>query len=872
MRDPSVSSRRKVPRLALTLAAAFLGSSVGGVKARADASASADTPGRRTVTAGHYPAGGLKRFIFGAGYRQVWETPVSAEVLDLHKEAGGLTPAFRVGGEQTKGLALTGADGRSYTFRGLEKDASHLLEEVDPDLKDTLLARLLNDLMSAQHPASELVARGILDATAIPCPPWRLVTLPDDPVLGKFQKDFGGAVGVFAVYPQPAHGNVPGFLDATEIIDHTEMYKRLEAGEGGTVDAQALLKARLVDVLMGDWDRHRKQWRWAKVPGKAAWIPIPEDRDQAFSRYEGLLLDRARGRDPRFQAFSPKYAKIGGLTYNGWEQDRRLLVGFSREDFVATAQALKTQLTDAALENAARQMPPEWYAIDGPRLLAALRARRDALPEEAARYFEHLAKRVDVYLTNQSEQVEAKRLGNGDMDVTVRVVGSGGALSAPTFHRLFRVKETEEVRLYTLGGNDSVKVTGGDKGPRVRMIGGIGNDTLDATGADNAELSDSEGQNRAIDAKYDDRPYTPPPPPKNAPWIPPRDFTRETWGTPVISYNSDLGVFLGYSLLTESFGFRKSPYAAEHVFSGGWSFNQQGGRVEYKGDYRRENSATYFGLYALGSAVEILRFYGFGNESQAPANADFYKANTRQFVLYPTFHASFAKHGLFTIGPALKYTSSDRTKDQQINVTQPYGIGDFGELAVHGILSWDGRDNLVFPRRGGLVAVRGSYFPKAWDVVSAFGQVNGNLNGYLTAGPLTLALRAGGKKVFGTYPYMDAASLGQGGLGRGALAEPESTLRGYRARRYQGDSSAFGNSDLRLRISHITLIVPGQWGLTAFGDVGRVWLEGESSDTWHAGVGGGIWISFLRDRMAFSTGIAHSKEEDLFYLTGGFGF
>ena len=31
-------------------------------------------------------------------------------------------------------------------------------------------------------------------------------------------------------------------------------------------------------------------------------------------------------------------------------------------------------------------------------------------------------------------------------------------------------------------------------------------------------------------------------------------------------------------------------------------------------------------------------------------------------------------------------------------------------------------------------------------------------------------------------------------------------------------------------------------------------------------------VSFLRDRMAFSTGLANSKEEDLFYLIGGFGF
>jgi hypothetical protein len=833
-----------------------------------------DAPARRTVVAGSYKAAALRRFFLGADYRTAWSTPVSVEVLDLAKEAGGLKPVRRVGGQQTKGLALVGGDGRAYTFRGLEKDASHLLDSIDPELKDSIIAKMLNDLMAAQHPASELMARGILEAVGIPCPDWRLVVLPDDPALGAFQKEFAGEVGVFAVYPQAAKDGVPGFLGATALIDHLELYKRLEAGEGDQADTQALLRARLVDILMGDWDRHRKQWRWAKLPQSPLWTPIPEDRDQAFSRYQGYVLDRGRGRDPRFQEFGPKYGGIGGLTFNGSEQDRRLLVGFSLEDFVRTAKDLQAQLTDAALEKAVRQMPPEWFAIDGPWLLASLKARRDALADIAAKYHRHLAGRVDVYLTQKSERVEAKRLGDGRMEVTASILGEGGSTGAPSFHRVFDGRETEEVRIYGLSGNDTVAVTGGGKGPRVRLVGGPGNDTLDATGAGNAKLSDAEGQNRAIEAKVDDRPYVPPAPPKNAPWIPPRDWTRETWGLPWVSYGGDLGVFLGYGLQTERYGFRKTPYSTAHRVRAGYSFEQQNGRADYVAEFRRENRASFFGLYGYASGVEVLRFYGYGNESEVTnTKDDFYKVNATQFLLYPSFKIPFAGKGLFTLGPALKYTQSDESKDQFINEVKPYGVGHFGQVALHGVLSWSGQDNLVFPRKGVFAAVRGSYFPKTWDVTSDFGQVNGNINAYLSAGrTLTLALRAGGKKVFGSYPYIEAASIGQGGLGQGALGEPQDTVRGFRARRYLGDSSAFSNSEIRLRVSRMRLILPGSWGINAFADVGRVWLKGESSDTWHTGVGGGIWISLLNDRMAFSTGVAHSKEDDLFYLEGGFTF
>jgi hypothetical protein len=66
--------------------------------------------------------------------------------------------------------------------------------------------------------------------------------------------------------------------------------------------------------------------------------------------------------------------------------------------------------------------------------------------------------------------------------------------------------------------------------------------------------------------------------------------------------------------------------------------------------------------------------------------------------------------------------------------------------------------------------------------------------------------------------------------------------------------------------------VPGTWGVEGFADTGRVWLEGETSDTWHVGVGGGIWVSLLKDRLAFSGGIAHSRESDLVYVKGGFAY
>ncbi|HEX6737113.1 MAG TPA: hypothetical protein VF310_02465, partial [Vicinamibacteria bacterium] len=129
-------------KTALTLAAVL------GVAAAAPR-AHAEEPQTRQVVAGsEYSASGIHQLLFGADYRKLWTTPVTVEVLDLQKEAGGLAPVRRVGGEQTKGLALKGKDGRNYTFRGLEKGIpSALLEE---ELKGTVVERTLKDQMSGQ--------------------------------------------------------------------------------------------------------------------------------------------------------------------------------------------------------------------------------------------------------------------------------------------------------------------------------------------------------------------------------------------------------------------------------------------------------------------------------------------------------------------------------------------------------------------------------------------------------------------------------------------------------------------------------------------------------------------------------------------------
>src|SRR4051812_4802952 len=74
----------------------------------------------KKVAAGpEYAGSPSQRRWLGDGYRDVWTTPFDAPILNLSTEAGGLEAVRVVGQLQTAGLAMRGADGRSYTFRSL---------------------------------------------------------------------------------------------------------------------------------------------------------------------------------------------------------------------------------------------------------------------------------------------------------------------------------------------------------------------------------------------------------------------------------------------------------------------------------------------------------------------------------------------------------------------------------------------------------------------------------------------------------------------------------------------------------------------------------------------------------------------------------
>ncbi|HET9041068.1 MAG TPA: hypothetical protein VFN40_12900, partial [Gemmatimonadales bacterium] len=769
-------------RISALVAAAALAAAPG--LAQQPAAPATGRPDTVVITPGaRYRAGGLHTLLFGRHYRTLWATPIRVERLDLDGFAGGLRPLQRGGGKQTRSLRFAGGDGREYQFRSIDKDPSPLLPEP---LRRTLAQRIFQDQISAGHPAAPLVVGPILTAAGVLHSEPRLVVLPDSPELGEFRAEFAGLLGTIE---ERQTDDGPGFAGASKIVSTEDLFERLEKHQDERVDTRAYLAARLVDLLLGDWDRHQDQWRWARLGDdrSSPWTPIPRDRDQAFARFDGLLLGLARLSAPQLVEFSASYPSMVGLTWNARVVDRRLLTGLDWPTWDSTVSALQGLITDAVIDDAVRRLPPEFRAQNEAWLSNALKRRRDALPTAARHFYRMLAVEVDVSASDEVEVVDAVRSEGRMLDLTLRPAGDS---TEPLFHRRFDRSDTKEIRLYLRGGDDVVRIRGAGGGaPLLRVIGGGGDDrVVDSSTSGRAKFYDARGSNAVGGSRrvsLDDRPYDEWHLSDSTPY-PPRDWGGFWRFQPWLSSGPEVGFFFGGGLLRYDFGFRKQPYRSRLGLHVGYATGAKTFRAEFTGDFRRVNSRVRTGLLLRASGIEVVRFFGFGNETPRIDSDFFYRVPQEQYLVQPSVVFPVGERGTFSIGPTLKYADTDLEPGRFITQSAPFGVGRFGMVGASAGLNWDARDGRA-ARHGWHLTAGGSVFPAVWDVDRTFGEVHGEVAAFLTPrttfGP-TLALRAGGKRVWGDYPFFEAAFVG--GV---------ATVRGLRENRYAGDASAYGNAE-----------------------------------------------------------------------------
>ncbi len=839
-------------------------------------------PGQR------YEGGGLKRWLYGSDYRDLWAIPIEVRVLDLDSVGGGLTPTRTGGFGQSISLHFEGSDGRRYVVRSVDKDPTRRLL---PQLKGTFVESIVQDQISALLPTGALVVDPLLEATNILHSKHQLVIIPDDPRLGEFRGDYAGMLGMLLLHPDEGADATPGFAGSRRISGTDAFLSALEDGPCDRVNATGYLKARLIDMLIGDRDRHADQWRWASFPrdGCHTWKPIPEDRDQAFVSYDGLVMWVTRRSRPQQIKFDAEFPSIVGLTFNGWELDRELLVELEQSVWDSVASVVQAELTDEVIDDAVKRLPQPHYEALGEFLTAALKHRRDRLDDAALDYYRLISRWPDIKATDQDEYAELRHLASGELEVSIGLLGAtSGERDEPYFHRTFHPDLTREVRLYMRGGDDHIEVLGASSAINLRIDGGAGNDRFvnsSAAVAGKTHFYDSRGDNQfetGRGAKVNQREYDRPPS-RDLAHKDALDWGGRSLGFPLLGYAPDPGLLLAAEYNVERFGYRRDPYKARHEFLAGLVTNGPEPILGYKGSARHVWPKLDLEARLAYTGILFLRFNGFGNETEIPEATSFYKVRQRTAIVAPSIafrtggnrggkqgsgRESLRDELSVDLSLLLKYwdTPLDDNANYFIGAFDPpiYGTGSFGELGSRVGLVWDRRDNSGNPKRGLYVSAGAAIYPELWDVESTFGQVDGAVSVYLTpqipTDP-TLALRIGGHKVWGTPPFQEAAYLGGG-----------SSLRGYRSRRFAGNAALYGNAELRFAVAPFKVLVPGTFGLFGLTDVGRVYYDGDPNDanSWHLGYGGGFWISIIDRLQTLSVAIAKGDDLTGVYVRAGF--
>jgi hypothetical protein len=797
-----------------------------------------------TVVAGaRYRAGGLVRVFNGDEYRAEWTTPVRVPFLDPTTFAGGLTVEQAGGGMATESLRMRGADGREYLFRSVDKTAERGLPE---DLHDSFVEWIVQDLVSAKHPGAAHLVPPLLQAVGVLHVVPRTYVMPDHPFLGEFREQFAGRLGEVEERPEDAQvddeePNRPrparSFANADRVVGTERLLERLEEDPDERVDSRDYLAARLVDLIVGDWDRHADQWRWAGYErgDRWTWRPIPRDRDNALSDYEGVSSATARAFAPNLTRFGTRWRDLPGYVHLPTELDRRLLVDVDRAAWDSVTASVRARISDAVIDRAVGSMPPEYQPLGADELRAALRARRDRLDEASAFFYDWVAGDADVHATDESERAEVERLADGSVDVRLFASRDG---RTPYLRRRFVPGETREIRLFLHGGDDRATVTGtAGHSIQVRVIGGGGDDELvDESAAGGGRLTvfhDDRGDNRFApgrEARVDAREYDPPALRRWGNQPPPRDFGSDF--APVVpwaGWESNVGPVFGAGPVWTRYGFRRQPYARQTTLRVLYAPLEDGIGVEAIADHKRTGTGGGLRLAAGARTFQLTRFHGFSTASPGKIE-EIYEVTSNEVRAEALWYGPIGRRATYRFGPVARWL--DPREPAFGGVQEPRGSEGWIGAGAMAQLAVDGRDTLPVTRRGWWLGARAEGYGSD---LGPFGTVGGEARTYLSfgAGPI-LALRAGGEVVQGDFPFHEAAFLGGHG-----------SLRGYPFQRFAGDAAAFGSVELRQPLGQVKLLVRGRLGVFALADAGQTWIDGNSPGEWRTDVGGGLWFETL---------------------------
>ena len=812
------------------------------------------------------------RFFFGENYRKEWSAVTKLPVIHLSSFRGGLITIKEGGGNQTRSLRLKDKNGMEWVLRSVEKYPEGILPKV---LRETFVSDILTDAMSAQHPYSALIVPPIANAVGVPHAHPIIGIVAPDTVLGAYAIIFENKVCLLEEREPTGKS-----------VNYIEMQEALDSTNNNSFDSTVFLKARILDVFIGDWDRHDDQWRFTeeKTDYGKKYIPVPRDRDQVFYTNQGVFpyLESRPYVQPFFEGFNPKIRNVGTFLFTSTLLNARLINQFSYEDWMRIANEFVNEVTDSVLDLAIEQLPVSAFDIRHRDLLNILKSRRADLPRAMSAYFYFLNKNVFIQTSNKNEFIQIKDTLNKEMQVSIYRLLRKDKIRQVIFSKTYDPRFTKEIRFFIGRGEDSIVIDNKNSLIKLRFSGKEGPKEFNLLKS-NKKVSVFEKKNSSVFTgdvtrfkKHLSNDSA------NTAIVPGNLFNVIT---PLIdfAYNPDDGILLGASVTftrgldytTSVFSTKK--YTSFQQFGFVHSFETRAFEAKYNSEWKHLIGAADLQIHATVNAPNNTQnYFGTGNTTSFIKSGNYkayYRSRYSLYKLSTALRWGSKENGSFSIGPSVEYYTFDSADNigryiETNSAVQTYDSATLSKSKLHGGIileyNWNKKDKQLLPANGTFINLRLQAYAGLNTYSKSFAQLFADAGFYksIDAGEkLVIAERAGGGATAGNAAFYQSMFIG----GQG-------NLLGYRRNRFAGQYMAYNNLELRWQLARFrNYILPGLLGIVGLYDVGRVWQKDDHSMQWHNGVGGGFY--FAPAQMAlFQCVISYSVEGWYPTLSLGFRF
>lgn len=583
----------------------------------------------------------IYNWMWGRHYRHLYTIPIRVPSATIETLGGGMDIVGQA--EGFHGLLLENKRKQLYLLKPLGGSTSFLeskfFREIynKTDFKNTYLDEFLGDAYTIINPYTFLVADYLAKSAGLSFSPSRIYYIPSH--IRKDTVADGSDIQDRLVNLI----NVPDINLRSNLYTTEDFLDSLQVSKNYMADQNLYIRERIFDMWTGDWNKTNENWEWQShtVNDSVIYTPIVIDRNHAFTKVDGVLfkqmlkmlsLDFICNYDSLILKDTKKINKLA------FALDMAVAGRSDESVWIRQAQEIRRQMTDSLIDSAFTYLPEGVKHDEIELIKRKLKRRRLELEAVASQYYRLLQRTPVVAGTNQSDYFLIERQAPDRTVLRIYDPETGDC----RLEQQFSGKETKELWLYGLAGNDTFEVKGNTrKDFPIYLISGEGENQYQLNHNRKIHVYDKDYKYDYQKIKYHKISFTP-------------------WGI----YDSDKGISLGTFFTYTMYGFKRAPFTYQHRIGYNYlkGFMYAGIFPNYDGRRRLYLNAS------ISSPRNFENFFGFGNNTAGykEEKKNYNRVKLRTYMFNPSFEMDLRKEEVMTFFGSLDMYKAKRTDDRYI--------------------------------------------------------------------------------------------------------------------------------------------------------------------------------------------------------------